>query len=313
MRYRFLLNPAAGKGEALRLGPRAAAAFREGGRDCALYITAGPGDEARYIREELSRAPGEETVFFACGGDGTVREAAQGLRDRKGGILGILPCGSGNDLVKSFPGRDFTDLPAQLAGEAAPMDLIDFCGRTVVNLGNCGLDADVAHNMPLFRRWPGVSGSMAYKLSIPYTFFRPLGKRGVVRLDGGPEEERELLLLVCGNGQYYGGGFRGAPLAKPDDGLLDVCMIPMLGRGKLLSMIGRYQKGRHVWDEDLRALVTYRQVRRVEARFAEPVTLCADGETFRGEELTARVLPGAVRLWRPAQDKHKVKTGPGKV
>ncbi len=306
MRFHFLLNPAAGKGEAPRLGARAAEAFREGGWDCTLYTTAGPGDGARYIRQELARRPGEEAVFFACGGDGTVREAAQGLRDQKGGILGILPCGSGNDLVKSFPGRDFGDLSAQLAGDVAPMDLIDFCGRTVVNLCNCGLDADVAHNMPLFRRWPGVSGSMAYKLSIPYTFFRPLGKRAVVRLDDGPEEERELLLLVCGNGQYYGGGFRGAPLARPDDGLLDVCMVPRLGRGKILGIIGRYQKGRHVWDEDLRALVTYRQAQRVEARFEGPVTLCADGETFLGDRLTARVLPGAVRLWRAAQAKHKV-------
>lgn len=301
MRYHFLLNPAAGKGDALREGARAAAVFRERGRDCALYTTAGPGDAERYIGQELARRPGEETVFFACGGDGTVREAAQGLRGQAGGILGILPCGSGNDLVKSFPGRDFRDLSAQLAGEAVPMDLIDFCGQTVVNLCNCGLDADVAHNMPLFRRWPGVSGSMAYKLSIPYTFFRPLGKRAEIRLDGGPPEERELLLLVCGNGQYYGGGFRGAPLARPDDGLLDLCLVPRLGRGKILSIIGRYQKGRHVRDEDLRKLVTYRQVRQVEARFEGPVTMCADGETFRGDRLTARILPGAVRLWRPGR------------
>ncbi len=299
MRYYFLLNPAAGKGEALHLAPGIQAAFR--GRDLTLYCTTGPGDAARYVREEALRHSEEEMVFFACGGDGTVREVAEGLRGQQNTILGILPCGSGNDLVKTFPNQDFGDLSAQLAGEPVPMDLIDFCGRTVVNLGNCGLDADVAHNMPLFRRWPGISGSMAYRLSIPYTFFRPLGKRGRIRLDGGPEEEWQLLLLVCGNGQYYGGGFRGAPLAKPDDGLFDVCLVPKLGRRKILSIIGRYQKGLHTQDEELRRLVTYRQVRRLEARFDSPITICADGETFQGTSLTAQILPGAIRLWRPRE------------
>ncbi len=297
MRYCFLLNPAAGKGGALRLRPAIEAAF--GGRDTIFQVTRAPGEAEAFVREECRRCPGEETVFFACGGDGTVAEVARGLRGQQNAVLGVLPCGSGNDFVRSFPGRDFLDLKAQLAGEIRPLDLVEFCGRTVVNLCNCGLDADVAHNMPRFRRWPGVSGAMAYRFSIPYTFFQPLGKQGVVRLDDGPEEERELLLLVCGNGQYYGGGFRGAPLARVDDGLLDVCLVPKLGRGRILLILGRYQKGLHVRDEDLRRLVIYRQVRQVEAVFREPVTLCADGETFRGKRLTARVLPGAARMLLP--------------
>ena len=102
-------------------------------------------------------------------------------------------------------------------------------------------------------------------------------------------------------GQYYGGGFRGAPLAKPDDGLFDVCLVPKLGRRKILSIIGRYQKGLHTQDEELRRLVTYRQVRRLEARFDSPITICADGETFQGTSLTAQILPGAIRLWRPRE------------
>ena len=81
MRYHFLLNPAAGKGEALHLAPGIQAAFQ--GRDLTLYCTTGPGDAARYVREETLRHSEEEMVFFACGGDGTVREVAEGLRDRK--------------------------------------------------------------------------------------------------------------------------------------------------------------------------------------------------------------------------------------
>lgn len=297
MRHYFILNPAAGKGAALQLIPQIREAFR--GEDLIIHKTTAPGDAAEYVREECRLHRGEELRFYACGGDGTASEAAGGLLGAENAALGVVPCGSGNDLVKNFPGRDFLDLAAQRAGETVPMDLMEFCGKTAVNLCNCGLDADVAHNMPLFRRLPGVSGSMAYQLSILYTFFRPLGKAAEVLLDDEPPIRAEALLLLCGNGRYYGGGYQGAPLAQVDDGLLDVCLVPRLGRLKILSIIGRYQKGLHVSDPELRGLVTYRKVRRLEARFAGPVTMCLDGETFRGDRMTARVLPAAIRLVLP--------------
>ena len=174
MRHYFILNPAAGKGAALRLIPAIREAFQ--GEDFILHQSTAPGEATEYVRGECRLHQGEALRFYACGGDGTVGEVVRGIQKHPRAALGVIPCGSGNDLVKSFPGRDFLNLPGQLVGETAAMDLIEFCGRTAVNLCNCGIDADVAHNMPLFRRLPGVSGSMAYQLSILYTFFRPLGK-----------------------------------------------------------------------------------------------------------------------------------------
>lgn len=299
MRHYFILNPAAGKGAALRLIPAIREAFQ--GEDFTLHQSTAPGEATEYVRGECRLHQGEALRFYACGGDGTANEVARGLLGAENAALGVVPCGSGNDLVKSFPGRDFLDLWAQRAGETAPMDLMEFCGRTAVNLCNCGLDADVAHNMPLFRRLPRVSGSMAYQLSILYTFFRPLGKAAEIRLDEEPPIRAEALLLLCGNGRYYGGGYQGAPLAQVDDGLLDVCLVPKLGRLKILSILGKYQKGLHVSDPELSGLVAYRKVRRLEARFAGPVTMCLDGETFQGEQMSARILPAAIRLVLPAQ------------
>ena len=299
MRHYFILNPAAGKGAALRLIPAIREAFQ--GEDFILHQSTAPGEATEYVWGECRLHQGEALRFYACGGDGTANEVARGLLGAENAALGVVPCGSGNDLVKSFPGRDFLDLWAQRAGETVPMDLMEFCGRTAVNLCNCGLDADVAHNMPLFRRLPGVSGSMAYQLSILYTFFRPLGKAAEIRLDEEPPIRAEALLLLCGNGRYYGGGYQGAPLAQVDDGLLDVCLVPKLGRLKILSILGKYQKGLHVSDPELSSLVIYRKVRRLEARFAGPVTMCLDGETFQGEQMSARILPAAIRLVLPAQ------------
>ena len=192
MKHYFIINPAAGKGAAVQLTGPIRAACEGRGVEYHIHVTAAPGEAADYVSAVCRQLPEESLRFYACGGDGTVGEVVRGIQKHPRAALGVIPCGSGNDLVKSFPGRDFLDLPGQLAGETAAMDLIEFCGRTAVNLCNCGIDADVAHNMPLFRRLPGVSGSMAYQLSILYTFFRPLGKAAVVTLDGGPAIEEEI-------------------------------------------------------------------------------------------------------------------------
>ena len=300
MKRYFIINPAAGKGTAARLIPRIRAAAARRGVEAVVHTTSGPGEAEEFVRERCLREAGEELRFYACGGDGTAGEAARGLLGTENAALGVIPCGSGNDLVRSFPGRDFLDLEAQLDAAAVPLDLVEFCGRVAVNLCNCGLDANVAHNMPRFKRLPGVSGSMAYQLSIAHTFFHRLWKDATVRLDGGPPQKARLLLLVAANGQYYGGGYRGAPLAKPDDGLLDVCMVSSISRWKILGFLQKYQQGLHLEDPAWAPYVTYRQVRRVEAEFSSPVTMCLDGETFQGTRMSARILPGAARFLLPA-------------
>ncbi len=299
MKHFFIVNPSAGRGAAPRLAPRIREVMSRRGEEYLIHTTTAPLDAEEFVRECCRREPEEELRFYACGGDGTASEVARGLLGAKNAALGMIPCGSGNDLVRNFPGRDFLDLEAQAAGTTVPLDLVEFCGQVAVNLCNCGLDADVAHNMPRFKRLPGVSGSMAYQLSIVYTFFHHLGKKATVRLDNGPPLEADLLLLVAANGQYYGGGYRGAPLARPDDGLLDVCMVSRMSRGKILAFIQRYQKGLHLEDPALAPWVSYHQVRQVEVAFRQPVTMCLDGETFQGEKMTARILPGAVRFVLP--------------
>ena len=301
MKLYFILNPAAGKGTARELLPRLREEAGALGLRWEAHETAGPGDAEAFVREACRREPEEELRFYACGGDGTAGEAARGLLGAGNAALGVIPCGSGNDLVRSFPGRDFRDIRAQLSPEETRLDLIDFCGKAALNLCNCGLDADVAHNMPRFKRLPGVSGSMAYQLSIARSFFRRLWVEAAVSLDGEPPVKAKLLLLVAANGQYYGGGYRGAPLAKPDDGLLDVCLVSPVSRLRILGFLGAYQKGLHLEDPAWAPYVTYRQVRRVEAVFSSPATFCMDGETFRARQMTAAVLPGAVRFLLPGR------------
>ena len=301
MRHIFVINPTAGKRDAREfLIPQIRQAFN-GNEAPEIYVTQGRQDAIAFVRERCFRErKNEELRFYACGGDGTISEVAEGLWGCSHASLGVIPCGTGNDFVKNFPEADFLSIPAQLAGREQLVDALRFNDRLSLNLCNVGLDADVAHHMHRFKRLPLVTGTGAYNLSIVYTFFHRLGRKARFIVDGKELPVTQAVLMVVGNGRFYGGGYQGAPLARGDDGLMDVCIIPMLSRATILKVIGKYQKGLHVSDSRLRNIITYVQCRTLEVAYEEPVTMCVDGETFENDKITARVLPKAIRLVVPA-------------
>ncbi len=301
MKHVFVINPIAGKENPARLlGPKIHEAFLGMEADLEIYMTKGRQDAIRFVRERCACSFGEELRFYACGGDGTISEVLSGMYDCTNASLGVIPCGTGNDFVKCYPNADFLSIEAQLKGEEKRIDAIRFNDLVSLNICNVGLDADVAHNMHRFKHWPMVSGVGAYNLAIAYTFFSRLGKAAVITLDDTTVLEANSMLMVIANGQYYGGNYRGAPLAQLDDGLMDVCLVPKLPRATMLRIIGKYQKGLHISDPEVKQLVTYTRCKSLTVQYREPVTMCVDGETFINDSITARVLPGQVRFLVPA-------------
>lgn len=64
--------------------------------------TTGPGHATAAARDAMRAGTG---LVVAAGGDGTVREVANGLLGDchgAGPVLGVLPMGSGSDFVRSF-------------------------------------------------------------------------------------------------------------------------------------------------------------------------------------------------------------------
>ncbi|MEG2088188.1 MAG: diacylglycerol kinase family protein [Angelakisella sp.] len=298
----FIINPHAGSGScAQSVTDRVGAAFGDCPELCELYLTQRAGDATDYARRRCESAvEGEQLCFYACGGDGTLHEVVCGIAPFPFARLGVVPCGTGNDFVKNFPQCDFNDLTAQRRGEEATADLLECNGRLTANICNAGLDADVARDIVLFKRLPLMGGPMAYLLSLCKNFFGKLGQHATITVDGGLPYSCELLLLVIANGRYYGGSFCGAPEASTSDGLLDLSIVPKLGHCKILSVLPRYQKGRHTTDPDLIKLVQYCKCSALTVDYDKPVSICLDGETSQTQRIEAKILPGALRLWLPA-------------
>ena len=301
MEFIFVINPAAGKRDpSAPLIREIRRAFEGISHRPVIHLTTGTGDAALFCSQYCASHPQEELVFFACGGDGTLEEMVTGLDGFPNAALGVIPKGSGNDFVRNFPGLGFSCVEAQLSGHTSVVDLIEVNGSLAVNLCNAGLDANVARDKEYFKRLPLVSGSGAYLLSILRNLIRIEGISASLSIDGGEPEHLELMLLVLGSGGYYGGGFHGLPKARPDDGLLDLCMVPILDRRTIFRLLPCYQKGKHLEDPALTKLIRYQQCRQIKAEFSQPVTFCMDGETCLVSHLEAKILPGHLRFWLPA-------------
>lgn len=299
MRHVFILNPAAGKhARALELREPIAAYFEAHGGEYAVHITQAAGDATAIARAEC--AAGDPVRLYACGGDGTLMEVAGGIRDCCHAQLTVIPCGSANDYIRSF-GEEarFRDLDALIGGNIRYVDAIAVGDRLSLNICSVGLDADVAGKMSRYKHLPLVSGPMAYNLALVDVFFHTLGKELRVEMDtpeGVLTRGGRFMLALAANGQYYGGGYRGAPQAVADDGWLDFLLIDEIPRAKVLSVLQMFRRGEHL---SLPCCHTYCG-NRMTLFAREPVVVNVDGECFSGTEVTFTLLKSAFAFVVPA-------------
>ena len=297
MKEYHIINPAAGHGTAPARARAAASS------DAVLYETTGVGDARQYLAKTLSGIC-EDVRVFVWGGDGTLGEAVSGILDAgasEHAILTACPAGTGNDFVRMFGeeenGREYRlDVVACKTGDAE--DRTDY----IFNMINIGFDCAVADRMAVWKKKPFIRGTLAYICGVAEVLFRPMGTEMTVTYTT-PDGERctktgKYLLCAAANGQYCGGGFRGAPTASMTDGMLELLLVKLITRRRFFGLVGLYHDGRHV-DADgtpvpkIADVLHY--VRCSEIEFSGMDTVCRDGEIFRCGRQKLSVLPGAIR------------------
>ena len=100
MRNVYIINPKAGKHDhTVQFMERIRAVHATHGEEPEIYLTQRAGHG-----EELARAAAEKddaVRIWAVGGDGTVLEVVRGAEFHKNVAVGVYPCGSGNDFVRT--------------------------------------------------------------------------------------------------------------------------------------------------------------------------------------------------------------------
>ena len=323
MHITFIVNPSSRSGRGERLWGELESLLSDAGVTYDLTRTTGPGDAIRAAAGFSSRVSAEESSdkakLVVLGGDGTLNEVISGLESFDKVLLGYIPTGSSNDFARGagLPknGRKLFDRIV----EGRPVRKIDI-GRLTYNSmtktlsrlhddsissvrhfivsAGIGFDAAVceealASGTKNFLNRIGL-GKLTYG-AIALRQLLGADKIAVdIELDGDRHIELDHFLFVAAMQEpYEGGGFKFAPDAEENDGLLNICLIGDMSKPRMLLALPLAYMGKHY---GLNGVYHYTAAKmRVRTRI--PMWIHTDGEVaIKSNDITIECLPGALEL-----------------
>jgi YegS/Rv2252/BmrU family lipid kinase len=260
------------------------------GLDFKIEHTHGPGDATRMAKQAADE---EFAMVVAVGGDGTVNETASGLVGTET-ALGIIPRGSGNGLARSLniPLQAIAALEVICTGKAHRIDAGRAAHRYFFAVAGVGFDASVGNKF----------NSTSWRGPLPYFYlaarefanYQPEPLR--LRLEDKVIETTPFLVTIA-NTQQYGNGAIIAPHARPDDGILDVCVVRPMNFAEFALYAPKLFNGK----ADTIPLITYHRSKFAAIEKAGPVLFHVDGEVQTAESpVEISVLPQALKVIVPA-------------
>lgn len=201
------------------------------------------------------RLAGSHQTIVALGGDGTIADVMQGIRQahrEKDVLLGIVPLGSGNAFRKSLliPKNVFRAVRLLRRGRPRPVNLMEIEGQ-ISGFSSIGATA-LATNTELRHKVKGLWGHVFSGLSL---LKLPLWEVTAELEDGlddlGQPFDRKTVSLrvldvVVAKSNYFGYSFRIAPKASLADEYLDITFFDMKPRRYVvllpLTYFGLYQR-----------------------------------------------------------------------
>jgi diacylglycerol kinase family enzyme len=305
----IVANRGSGMGRGLRLVERLVAELRRLGFRTEIAWT----PEARAAMVAAAASDGDCRCLVAVGGDGTVSAL---LNEQPRPPVTVLPAGTENLVARHFGlRRDPHHLAATIAaGRASRIDVGQAAGRRFLLMAGFGFDADVVtrHHQARITRSGRVRPThrMAYVepiLRSSWTYRFPTISVRV--LDPGAEELIRGTTVFVFNLPRYALGLPVAPIARDDDGWLDLVVFRNPGPFQALYYLLKVFCGIHLDDPS----VFHRRVRHLVVTADEPIPVQLDGDpggyllplggplsAAAPNEWTIRILPSALTVLTPA-------------
>lgn len=287
-----LLNPHAAGGRAGRLAEPIRGALA--GRPARLAVASTVAE----AEATLAALPRGSRVVVA-GGDGTLHRLLPFLLagDHE---LALMPCGTGNDTARALGVHRLPWTEALAWGLEAPAQRIDLgevqhgSGRTPFISSLCaGFDAAVGERALQAPAW--LRGMPRYLWA---TLAEIMALRAFdleVAVDGLALHRGPVLFASTLNTPSYGSGMPAAPMARIDDGRLDLVMAGRFGPLGALAMMPLLVTGLHLRHPRVRA----KSFETLALRCATALPLAADGEPLLpSREVVVRTRPQALAVVR---------------
>jgi diacylglycerol kinase (ATP) len=272
----LFINPTAGRGKTGRRLGRIESIFDCAGIEYRLYSSRDVGDLEQLVCDCLARDSGDIVV---AGGDGSIHEAVNGIMGAKNPArLGVIPTGTGNDFAKACGlSLDWeltaTELAARIANGTSgrSIDIARMNDRWFANGAGVGFDAKVTKVARAFR-WP--IGDLVYLVAIFRCMVDGIATPEITITSDTLQWRGPVTLANISNGPWVGGMFHIAPMAKNDDGRLELVIADPVSRLRILALLPKLIRGVHVSAPE----ITHAGVRRLTIESPEALPSHLDGE-----------------------------------
>ena len=292
---RLFLNPAAGRGRAGRRQDRIVELLQSEGLPLELHESSAVGNLEEQVRSHVDNGASRIVV---AGGDGSVHEAVNGvMRSVNDAALGVIPTGTGNDFAKAcdipldweHAARLLADRLA--AGQyARTIDIGTMNDRYFANGAGIGLDAKVTR---IARSYRLPIGDLVYLLAIFRAMVDGIATPRLEISSAGFSWDGPATLASISNGPWIGGMFHIAPMARNDDGSLELMIADPVSRRRILSLLPKLMSGTHMKEAEIR----HQSVTSLSVVSSEPVDSHLDGEMQAMQQrFDFEILPSALHL-----------------
>lgn len=262
--------------------------------------------------EKITETDSIVTIII-LGGDGTINEALQGVRDFSKVKIGYIPTGSSNDLARDMNlSKDPLEiLETILSGKVtrtADIGLLTYGRCTKRSEKPAKFSADHRENCPDGgpdeQRYFIVSSGIGFdaavceealssrmkdilnKLKLGKLTYLGIALKQLITArpvscelyldDKEPIRVNRFLFIASMIRQYEGGGFKFCPGADTEDGLLDICFVGQLPKLLILIALPTAFFGKHYMFPH----ISHYRAHKVEIKTSIPLWVHTDGEVY---------------------------------
>lgn len=303
MRLGVIINPAAGNGAGRLEGEKVISELQ---RESEVLDLTGSSMQDSEARARDAVADNLIDGLVVVGGDGMAHLGVNLCAEAQI-PLGIVAAGTGNDAARAL-GLPIGDAVAGVRviinnlRQPRNVDLV----RASSSIGEFwyfgSLSVDfvaLVNQRANIWKWPKGPSRYKWAMIAELASFKPINYKAVI---DGEEKEFQAMLCSVGNSPFFGGGMKIAPHSKIDDGKLDIFIVNKISRFELLKVFPRVYTGDHV----THPAVEFISATEVQLSSNIKMPAYSDGEPVGFAPITAKIAPGALRVYATSARKSSV-------
>jgi YegS/Rv2252/BmrU family lipid kinase len=292
----FVLNPRAGRAAAEELEAAISqVALRSRAISSEILVPESP-EQLRILLRQKS-AQNEIDILAIVGGDGSVMEVLPVLVEYPQILLGLIPRGTGNLLAANLgiPTDLSSALQVLYEGAAKKIDVGRIGSSYFALLAGVGTAADIMENTESrHKKWLGM---WAYLVHGVRTILQANQSLFRVTFHGHTVQVRGVSVIISNAASLMPPCPALTPEAKPDDGLLDICVLKAHSKRDYVPVVLEAMQHSRL-SPPARKVLSF-QTRKLRIESSPPLKVQADGNIIGTTPVDIEIVREAIQILLP--------------